>query len=702
MTTRAVSTTCSVSPSNRMNTFQLSSSTVSSNVGKASPISGNRNAGKKPLVLGVESVPSQGHQSTRVPLKTIKMNRLIDLVVSSACTSRASPSANGKLSVIGKPEQAPTQPATKDKKLAVEITYPSSSAIPKRKKDMSVEIIDLETDSNSNNTEEKDSLDDINAPMTIKIDSVFSLNPTGTINSNQDLCEPDNGKRTETHQNEEDQSMLESDESDVEIIDSPEHHDSVNDAIIIDSNEDEITQHVVRAENESLSQDRKEMDFLNTRNKRKCKLTDHSCRVVLRCLNMKKFQPPFSLKCIQQALLQNMCTKTCRKMAVHNYFEKGAATSITRLPTCSDRRYHRYIPYVKVNARRLESKISKIDQKAMQSNEQINPRSHDSSVKNLKLMSNDAKEARVVTTDLPRMHVVAVNDTDDRQHVSQQVLSRLKQKVHTSGETNVCGYSPQCERTVITKALSPGHSQQANAPTAETTLKSTADMSSPTHEKTHAVIVLSPTSVINSTAVSLIYTSPSSSATSSTAPASSLSLTSTAESPTYACKTTTSRTLNNLPLLDTFESVPLSIETQCAARPDKQFLDIEIEQNDSHLGNNVETDTKPVSVQSEPISDGDYHESQLSPVSGKWITRKRKSSDEISISEDDENRNTVRNDNKVVNMLDTSEISHLERIKRLKEQLQQEQEALEKIRKQRFSEDSLTADSETSDMKTEI
>ena len=416
----------------------------------------------------------------------------------------------------------------------------------------------------------------------------------------------------------------------------------------------------------------------------------------------EKFQPPFSLKCIQQALLQNLCTKTCRKMAVHNYFEKGAATSITRLPTCSDRRYHRYIPYVNVNAKRLESKISKIDQKAMQSNEQINPRSHDSSVKNLKLMSNDATEARVVTTDPPRMHVVAVKDTDDRQHVSQQVLSRLKQKVHTSGETNVCGYSPQCERTVITKALSPGHSQQANAPTAETTLKSTADTSSPTHEKTHAVIVLSPTSVINSTAVPLIYTSPSSSATSSTAPASSLSLTSTAESPTYACKTTTSRTLNNLPLLDTFESVPLSIETQCAARPNKQFLEIEIEQNDSHLGNNVETDTKPVSVQSEPISDGDYHESQLSPVSGKWITRKRKSADEISISEDDENRNTVRNDNKVVNILDTSEISHLERIKRLKEQLQQEQEALEKIRKQRFSEDSLTADSETSDMKTEI
>ena len=111
--------------------------------------------------------------------------------------------------------------------------------------------------------------------------------------------------------------------------------------------------------------------------------------------------------------------------------------------------------------------------------------------------------------------------------------------------------------------------------------------------------------------------------------------------------------------------VPLPSETQCAKQPEKQFIDIEIEPNTSHLGGDTETDTKPVSVQSEPNTGGDYHESQLSPVSGKWITRKRKSSDEISISDDDDNRDTVRND-KSVNILDTSEISHLERIKRLK------------------------------------
>ena len=66
-------------------------------------------------------------------------------------------------------------------------------------------------------------MDDINEPMTLKIDSVFSLKPTGMINSKPDLCESDNGKRTETDQNDKDQSVLESDESVVEIIDSPEH-----------------------------------------------------------------------------------------------------------------------------------------------------------------------------------------------------------------------------------------------------------------------------------------------------------------------------------------------------------------------------------------------------------------------------------------------------------------------------------------------
>ena len=76
---------------------------------------------------------------------------------------------------------------------------------------------------------------------------------------------------------------------------------------------------------------------------------------------------------------------------------------------------------MKVSPKRLVSKISKIDKEAMQSNVQLNPRSQDSSVKKLKLMSNNAKEPRVVTIGLPRMNVVAVNDAD-RQHVSQQVF----------------------------------------------------------------------------------------------------------------------------------------------------------------------------------------------------------------------------------------------------------------------------------------
>ena len=127
-------------------------------------------------------------------------------------------------------------------------------------------------------------MDDINEPMTIKIDSVFSLNPTGMINSKPDLSKSDNGKRTETHQNDKDQSVLESDESVVEIIDSPEHQDSedANDIIIIDSKEEEIIQHIDRIRNESLREDQTEMKFMNTRNTRKCKSTDHSCRVVLR------------------------------------------------------------------------------------------------------------------------------------------------------------------------------------------------------------------------------------------------------------------------------------------------------------------------------------------------------------------------------------------------------------------------------------
>ena len=58
VTTRTVSTTSSVSFSNRMDIFQLSSSTVSPNVGKASPIFGNRNAaGKAPSALDIELVP---------------------------------------------------------------------------------------------------------------------------------------------------------------------------------------------------------------------------------------------------------------------------------------------------------------------------------------------------------------------------------------------------------------------------------------------------------------------------------------------------------------------------------------------------------------------------------------------------------------------------------------------------------------------
>ena len=230
--------------------------------------------------------------------------------------------------------------------------------------------------------------------------------------------------------------------------------------------------------------------------------------------------------------------------------------------------------------------------------------------------------------------------------------------------------------------------------------------SSLTAETARDVIVQSPTSLLrNATAVSLIYTSSSSSVTSSISLKSSLSSMSTAESKSSVCKTTTSKPLNNvLPVSasylerspSTLGYSPLPSETQCAKQPEEQFLDIEIEPNTSHLGGDTETDTKPVSVQSEPITGGDYHESQLSPVSGKWTTRKRKSSDEILISDDDDdNRDTVRNGNKVVNVFDTSEISHLERIKRLKEQLQHEQAALEKIRKQRFSEDSLTADSET-------
>ena len=195
--------------------------------------------------------------------------------------------------MLGKPEHAPSQPATDDKKLAIETTYPSSSTNQTRKGDMDVEISNLEMEANSNNKEERDSMDDINEPMTIKIDSVFSLNPTSMINSKPDLCESDNGKRTETHQNDKDQSVLESDASVVEIIVSPEHQDSedANDINIIDSKEEEIIQHIDRTRNESLREDQTEMKFMNTRNTRKCKLTDHSCRVVLRCLNMKSFNP---------------------------------------------------------------------------------------------------------------------------------------------------------------------------------------------------------------------------------------------------------------------------------------------------------------------------------------------------------------------------------------------------------------------------
>ena len=556
--------------------------------------------------------------------------------------------------------------------------------------------ISSKTESKLGNVEYKgDCTDEANEPMAIKIDSVFSLNPSAQLHSNQDFNETDNEKLADSHQSDKDDQL--SDASEVVVIDSPVRQNSKEandeedqDVIIIESNNENSAENIDSTRNDSLitagtrRKNRTEIRLGKVRTNRSCMKYDHSCRVVLRCLNMRQFETPYSYKSLQKALTANKCSNICREMAVRNYFETGGTCSLTRLPSYPSKRYNRYIPYVKVNPK---VKIPKVDPKVKQLHLQLDPTSKGKWVVS-KLMptSNNASKPQVVK--VPQVNVIKVNAAEP-QHTSRPVLSRLKQKIQTASscpiistnEKKFCIYNTKDEKLLVTDTVLeksdtgtlvfPRISQQTSAATVETTNAPTVEEASSLNSRT----------------------------------AVSLSSTSEAESTTNVYKNTCTTTINSaFPVLTSSLTrpsvassfVPVPIETRCKALTDSQEDEIKSEPVTPDTDDYKEHPHTSVSVKSEPINSGYIEEIKTTQNSGPETTRKRKSTDDESECVIvDGIQNAGKQDKKEPKRFATSESSHLEKIKRLKEQLKKEQEALEKIRKQRFSVDSSSGDSET-------